>query len=175
MRIRIRSIEPHADDATLEQLVLGTPAATADPSGAGGDARFEVVRRPLAAADLGPNGDVVLDLLGRAARLTAAERRALEKSAAWRWWMVTPLVGTTVQAARAAALVVGRAEGRAAAIDALETAVATIVRRLEGARGGRSRLPAVVSNAGLAVLVRDLLEPEAFETLFGPWREVMHH
>jgi hypothetical protein len=36
-------------------------------------------------------------------------------------------------------------------------------------------LSACIANAGLAVLVRDLIDPEMFEVLFGPWREVMHH
>jgi hypothetical protein len=135
----------------------------------------ELVHRPLIAADLGPNGDVVLDLLGRAARLTPAERKALEKEAAWRWWMITPMAGTTMPAARARALVRGRADGRSEAIVALEAAVAVVAHRMLGPKAGRSRLPACISNAGLAVLVRDLVEPEDFEILFGPWREVMHH
>jgi hypothetical protein len=149
----------------------GAPAGLAPAA----EVRVELVRRPLTAADLGPNGDVVLDLLGRAARLTPAERKALEKEAAWRWWMITPLAGTTMPAARSRALVLGRADGRSEAIVALEAAVAAIVHRLAGPKMGRSRLPASISNAGLAVLVRDLVEPEVFEVLFGPWREVMHH
>jgi hypothetical protein len=198
MRVKVRSIEPPADESGLEELVveLGPPAerqpsrpapgappvpgAPPDPGVPAGlapatEARVELVRRPLTAADLGPNGDVVLDLLGRAARLTPAERRALEKEAAWRWWMITPLAGTTMPAARSRALVLGRADGRSEAIVALEAAVAAIVHRLAGPKTGRSRLPASISNAGLAVLVRDLVEPEVFEVLFGPWREVMHH
>jgi hypothetical protein len=135
----------------------------------------ELVRRPLRAGDLGPNGDVVLDLLNRAGRLTPGERKALEKEAAWRWWMLTPFSGSTMPAARVRALVLGRADGRSDAIVALEAAVAAIVANLSGGKAGRSRLPACISNAGLAVLVRDLVEPETFDTLFGPWREVMHH
>lgn len=150
----------------------GTAAGVGAPAWA---AHIALVRRPKAAADFGPNGDVVLELLGQAARLTPAERKALEKEAAWRWWMMTPFAGTTMPAARARALVRGRADGRADAIVALEAAVAAIVQRLAGGKVGRSRLPACISNAGLAVLVRDLLEPEDFEALFGPWREVMHH
>jgi hypothetical protein len=154
MRAKVRPIEPPSDPADLEQLAADRP--------------------PLRAADLGPNGDVVMDLLERAAHLMPADCRRLEQAAGWRWWVVTPLPGTTMPAARAAAQVRGRAEGRGPAIAALESGVVAIARRL-GATGGRSRLPAVISNAGLAVLVRDLVEPETFETLFGPWREVMHH
>ena len=63
--------------------------------------------------------------------------------------------------------------GRSDAIVALQAAVAAIVTQRRRTEGGRSRLPACISNAGLALLVRDLIEPEAFETLIGPWREVM--
>jgi hypothetical protein len=174
MRVRVRSIEPPVDAAGLEEIEVrlepdpaGRPRAETSPG--------EPARRRLMAADLGPNGDVVLDLLSRASRLTPAECRSLEKAAGWRWWMVTPLAGTTMPAARARALVLGRADDRSAAIVALEAAVAVIGHRLCGPKAGRSRLPACISNAGLAVLVRDLVEPETFEMLFGPWREVMHH
>lgn len=173
MRLRVRSIEPPVDAAGLEELrVEFGPDPVERPRG---EAPGEPARRALTAADLGPNGDVVFDLLSRASRLTPAERRSLEKEAGWRWWMVTPLAGTTMPAARARALVLGRADDRSAAIVALEAAVAVIGHRLCGSKAGRSRLPACISNAGLAVLVRDLVEPETFEMLFGPWREVMHH
>lgn len=202
MRVKVRTIEPRIDEPGLEELVaepapdaLNAPGPRSSrdeggpvwgalppaggPAGAGEApewaAHLDLVRNPGAAPDLGPNGVVVLDLLGRAANLTAAERKALEKEAAWRWWMLTPFAGTTMPAARARALVRGRADGRAEAIVALEAAVAVIAQRLAGGRAGRSRVPACISNAGLAVLVRDLLEPEDFEALFGPWREVMHH
>jgi hypothetical protein len=158
VRIKVRTIEPRVDGAELEELG-GRPSA-ARP-------------RPVTAADLGPNGEAVLDVLRRAARMTPAERRSLDKATAWRWWMMTPLPGATMPAARAHALIVGRADGRSDAIVALQGAVAAIVTSLVGAKAGRSRLPACVSNAGLALLVRDLIEPEVFETLIGPWREVM--
>jgi len=85
----------------------------------------------------------------------------------------TPLPGATMPAARAHALVVARADGRSDAIATLQVAVAAIVTSIAGAKAGRSRLPACISNAGLALLARDLIDPEAFETLYGPWREVM--
>ena len=170
MRMRVRSIEPPVEAAGLEEVEIGL-----DPPDAAGNAPGGPTRRRLTAAALGPNGDVVLDLLLRASHLTPAECHSLEKEAGWRWWMITPLAGTTMPAARARALVLGRADGRSSAIVALEAAVAVIAHRLCGPKAGRSRLPACVSNAGLAVLVRDLVEPETFELLFGPWREVMHH
>ena len=158
MRVKVRTIEPRVDGAEPEELGEGPSA---------------VRPRPVIAADLGPNGADVLDFLQRAARITPAERRSLEKATAWRWWMMNPLPWATMPAARAHALVVGRADGRSDAIVALQVAVAGIVTSLVGAKAGRSRLPACISNAGLALLVRDLIEPEVFETLIGPWREVM--
>jgi len=158
VRVKVRTIEPRVDGAEPEELGEGPSA---------------VRPRPVIAADLGPNGADVLDFLQRAARITPAERRSLEKVAAWRWWMMTPLPGGTMPAARAHALVVARADGRSDAIVALQAAVAAIVTSVVGAKAGRSRLPACVSNAGLALLVRDLIEPEVFERLIGPWREVM--
>jgi hypothetical protein len=158
MRVKVRAVEPPADGSGLEEIGEGSPGAR---------------RRRVTAADLGPNGGDVLDLLQRAARLTPAECRSLEKAAGWRWWLMTPLPATAMPAARARALVVGRADGRGAAIGALEAAVRAIVVQIAGANAGRSRLPACISNAGLAILVRDLVEPEVFEALCGPWREVM--
>ena len=160
MRVKVRAVEPPVAGAELEELVPG-PTATPQP--------------PITAAHLGPNGDVVLDLLSRASRLTPAECRSLDKEAAWRWWLVSPLPGTGMLGAHATAVARARADGRSAALVTLETAVAAIALRVAGPKASRSRLRACISNAGLAVLARDLIEPEAFETLFGPWREVMHH
>jgi len=188
MRVKVRAIEPRVDDAGLDELVAeatperdgaprdGLPATRpSSATGSASDAEVRLVTHPhrATASDLGPNGEDVLDLLSRASSITPAECRALEKAAAWRWWMMTPLAGTTMPAARANALVRGRADGRSDAIVALEAAVAEIVLRVGGAKAGRSRLPACISNAGLALLVRDLIEPEACETLLGPWHEVM--
>lgn len=160
MRVKVRTIEPRVDDAEPEELVAGP-----------------TVGRPrgVSAADLGPHGDDVLDLLSRASRLTPAECRSLDKEAAWRWWLVSPLPGMGMLGAHGTAVARARADGRSEALVALETAVAAIVLRVAGPKAGRSRLRTCISNAGLAVLARDLIEPEAFETLFGPWREVMHH
>ena len=131
------------------------------PPAGGGRARPE--RRP------------VLALLERAARISPDEAGRLEEAAGWRWWSVSPLPGTTVAAARANALVRGRRDGRADAIVALEAAVQALIARRHATLGRGSRLPACIANAGLAILVRDLVEPEVFETLVGPWQEVMHH
>ena len=189
--VKVRGVEPPPAAAGLEEIVAtaGSAGAEATPRPGsrravrvGEDAlpaatafRLETHEQPITATDLGPNGDVVLDLLSRAARLAPAERRALDKEAAWRWWLVSPLPGTGMLGARATAVAAARAAGRTAAVAAMEKAVAALVAGMEGPRARGSRVPACVSNAALAVLVRDLIEPEAFEALFGPWREVMHH
>jgi hypothetical protein len=133
-------------------------------------------RRPPVAADLGPDGDVVLGLLWRAAALTEQERRRLDHEASWRWGMATPVLGPgQVPVARARAHALGRAVGRAGAIRELEDAVASMP-WIDPRHAGQSRTArTAVLDACLAVLTRDLLDPEVFEVLFGPWGEVMHH
>ncbi len=170
MRATVRLIRPSADG--VEEVAAGWPADVVAETPPGSR---PIDRRPVPPSGLGPNGDVALALLERAARLTPDECGRLEEAAAWRWWSVTPFPGAGVAGARATALVRGRADGRADALARLDSAVRAVVAgdRIAATRG--SRIPACISNAGLAVLVRDLIEPETFETLFGPWREVMHH
>ncbi len=187
MRAKVREVQPSATPVDADELVaeqvdvaLRAPAS----HDVGGAAREQpasyhvhVVEhgRPLTANDLGPNGDVVLDLLSRAAALTADECRRLDREAAWRWGVVTPVSAVaSLPVARSVALVRGRRDGRSEAIVALETAVASLMHDRSRRRTG-SRVAACISNAGLAVLVRDLVESDTFETLFGAWREVMHH
>ena len=160
MAPKIRDIDPSGDPDAAEARVLG-PDGTAElvlP-----DARV-----------LGPNGEGVLDVLRRAAHLTPAECRAMEHEADWRWWSVTPLVGTTIAAAQARAVVIGRNAGRGDAIAALDAAVhRAMAVRDPGHRESR-RLVACGTSAGLAILVRDIVDPDTFATLTGPWRAVMH-
>lgn len=174
----------------------------------------------------GPNGEAVVQLLERAARLGPAERRDLAAAAFWRWWPVTIPLSGGLAAARAVALFAGRSAGRGEAIAALEaaarralapdvagraaglprlsrgrwtavlaTAAVAAVAVIGGAlplsvvvvvavlaagallvragfeRWTRPLAAAAVANAGLALLVRDLIQPEAFDALSGPWRE----
>ena len=185
MNAKIRSVEPRADAADVAgEMPAESPvdAVAWPPVGsAAAHSRRRVgpaaadSRRPVDAAGLGPNGDVVLDLLERAARLTPTECDRLEEAAGWRWWPVTPLPGTSVTGARATALVRGRAAGRSEALAGLESAVRTVVAGHPIAATRGSGIAACISNAGLAVAVRDVIDSETFETLFGPWREVMHH
>jgi hypothetical protein len=196
MRGKVREVSPTGGDGVLEVFdVEARPDAGAGPSAESPDARAAhrgavagLARRragdeatlPVAAVpgppdmgDSGPNGDVVRDLLRRAAAMTDAERHRLEGAATWRWGMPNPMLGVTqAPVARALAIVRGRAAGRGDAIRAIDAATAA----LAGSGGRRSRMASAgVAGACLAVLVRDLVEPEVFETLYGPWREVMHH
>jgi hypothetical protein len=157
---KVREIDPSGQpDAAEERTLLadGTPRLVLP-----------------AAADLGPNGHVVLDILRRAARMTPTEGKAMEREADWRWWSLTPAVGTTIAAAQARAVVVGRNDGRRDAIAAFEAAVHRAMAVRDPGHREHSRLVACVIAAGLAVLVRDLIDVETFEQLTGPWRAVMH-
>jgi len=203
MRGKVREIPPNDDAAGLETIdVVEDPYAptghgNARPLRPGGDPATGTVageravvagghstaagvpraeRRPPGAADLGPDGDVVLGMLRRAAAMTEQERRRLDHEATWRWGIATPVLGPgQVPVARARAVVLGREAGRAGAIRAMEDAVSSMP-WLNPRHSGASRtVRAAVSDACLAVLTRDLLDPELFEVLFGPWGEVMHH
>jgi hypothetical protein len=192
MRVKVREVEAPADTPDLEELVAEEPrgasptgpedSATSSRPGQAGLWAVHLAehRRPPTATDLGPNGDVVLDLLSRAASLTADECRRLEDDATWRWGSlalataaVAPAV-TSVPVARAVALLRARRDGRSDAVVALEAAVAGLMSDRPRPRK-RAVLSACIANAGLAVLARDLIDPETFDILFGPWREVMHH
>ena len=186
MGAKVREVKPTSDTANLDELVVEeVPAPASMPNGkvpAGrppGEAPTVVHlvehRRPLTANDLGPNGEAVLEFLSRAGRLTADECHRLEQDATWRWGLLTVVPAAPIMpVARAVALVRGRGDGRSDAIVALETEVAAIMRDWSRKRT-RSLLSACISNAGLAVLVRDLIDTETFDVLFGPWLEVMHH
>ena len=181
MKAKVRAFEPPIGATAPDEVPAGSPVdevagspvdevagSPVGPAAAGS-------RRPVDPTRLGPNGDVVLNLLERAARLTPNQCDRLEEAAGWRWWPVTPLPGTGVTGARATAIVRGRAAGRSEALAGLETAVRRVVAGHPIAATRGSRIAACISNAGLAVLVRDVIDSETFETLFGPWREVMHH
>jgi hypothetical protein len=106
--------------------------------------------------------------------MTPAQAKALEHEADWRWWSITPAVGTTVAAARARAIVAGRNAGRRDALAALDAAVHRAMAYRTPGRKEPGHLAACVAAAGLAALVRDLVDTETFEQLIGPWRAAMH-
>jgi hypothetical protein len=190
MRPKVREIDPGGGPGEdVEEIVATAPAGgggDAAGAGAGDRAGPRVETRdaaviedvpdhaPPTAADLGPNGEEVLGLIRRAGALTGTQVHALEEESGWRWWMLSPLVGTTMPAARARALILGRRDGRADAIVAMDAAIHEVLLHGDGTKAHGSRLLTCVTNAGLAVLVRDLIEAEVFETLHGPWGAVMH-
>lgn len=185
MRAKVHEVEAPVETRGLEELVAAEPSLEplpAERSTGAASAREGpgMGGYPLLATDLGPNGDVVLDLIARAGRMTASEARDLEHDAAWRWGFlaiaasVMAPAGPSMPVSRAVARNRGRADGRSEAIAALDAAVADVVRGRPGARS-RAILSACIANAGLAVLVRDLIDQETFDVLFGPWREIMHH
>jgi len=183
MRLHVREVEVPTETRGLEELIAEAPPGeerSPEPPTGEPTAGPTLHGQALTARDLGPNGDVVLDLLARAARLTMDEARDLERDATWRWGFlaiaaaVVAPAGASVPVSRAVARARGRADGRAEAIAALDLAVAAIVRGRSGPRS-RAILFACIGNACLAVLVRDLVDQETFDVLFGPWREIMHH
>jgi len=187
MSSKVREVKPPSDTSGLDELVAEELPAAApagrDRAVPGGRSRgpgtivVHLVehRQSLTANDLGPNGDVVLDLLSRAARLTADDCRRLEKEASWRWGLLALApAGLSMPVARTVALVRGSGDNRSDAIVALEAEVAAIMHDWSRKRT-RSLLSTCISNAGLAILTRDLIDAETFEVLFRPWREVMHH
>ncbi len=182
MHRKVREIDPGGAGEPVEEIEAlapsadaGSDAAAREGIGVGGATIEDVAAHPPpTAGDLGPNGEEVLGVVHRAAALTPAQVRALEEEAGWRWWAMNPVLGASMPAARARALVLGRRDGRADAVVAMDAAIHEALLHGDGAKAHGSRLLTCVTNAGLAVLVRDLIDPETFETLHGPWGAVMH-
>ena len=114
---------------------------------------WRVIRELPAWMALGPNGEAVADLIERARHLTVDEIRRL--AAAWE---------AAWDASRDAAWVAAREAARDAARDAAREAA-----------WDASRDAAWVAawDAAIALLVRDLITPEQFDLLYGPWASVM--
>lgn len=185
-------------------------------------------RREVRPGDYGPNEAAIADLVELAAHLTAAQVRALDRAAAWRWMPLAMPSGGSVATARAEALIAARAAGREAAASAAElnarqaalgspgatrssrrwawaenglagvvvgvlgatvsavsgmttaavffavltVAGAGVLLFVENGLVARARLAACVGAAATALAVRDLIAPETFETLYGPWASV---
>ena len=171
MRRTIHEIEPHPDDGTLEELAVAPARPGGSPVAAPG--RADPVPIPSAAV-LGPNGDVVMALLERAAIATPDQCRNLQRETEWRWGNFTPVAAQSIAAVRFRAVWLARQGGRADAVGVLQNCVVALAKRHAHGRSARL-LAAGIEGAGLAVLTRDLLDGETFEFLFGPWRTVMHH
>ena len=110
---------------------------------------LRVIEERPAHEALGPQGEQVAALIERARALTADEVGGLSaaRDAAW-------------AAARNAARAAARNAARNAARDAARAAA-------------RDAAWAAARDAILAVLARDLISPEQFDVLYGPWREVI--
>lgn len=104
---------------------------------------FKVVRALPAHEALGPNGEAVVALIGRAGQMTPEQVRDLAAAGAG-----------------AAAGDAARAAAGDAAWDAARAAAG-------GAAGGAARA------AACALVVKDLITTEQFNLLYGPWASVM--
>ena len=110
---------------------------------------WSVIRELPAWMALGPNGEAVADLIESVRRLTADKIRGLDAALAAAW---------------DAAWVAARAAARAAALDAA----------LDAAWDAALDAAWVAARAAtLALVVKDLITPEQFDLLYGPWASVM--
>ena len=101
---------------------------------------------------LGPNGEAVVALIGRARRMTTEERKALAQVRTATAWT------TACGAAWGAAMGAAWGAARDAAC---------------GAACGAARDAAC--GAAMALVVRDLISREHFNILYGPWASVMEN
>ena len=109
----------------------------------------------------GPNGESVVAVIARAARMTEDEAR--HSAAAW-----NAVVRAARADARAAARAAARPDARAAARDEAWAAA------WAGAWAeARAEARAAARDAALAELVRDLITPAQYHLLISPWREVI--
>jgi hypothetical protein len=149
-----------------------TPDASALPNKRAAKA-FRVTGEVESWRALGPNGEIVAALIDRASRLTLSEAKAL--AATWySTWYATWYAAwdaaryaawyATWDAARYAAWDAARAAARDAAWDAARDATRYAARDAawDAARA-----------AAWALIARDLITPEQFDLLYGPWASVI--
>ena len=110
---------------------------------------------------LGPNGQEVATLIARTGRLTADELRSLAAAAG----------AARIAAWSAAGSAVWDAARDAAGIAAVDAAVDAVGYAVGYAVWNAARIAAV--DAVVALLARDLITTEQFETLYGPWRKAL--
>jgi hypothetical protein len=118
---------------------------------------------------LGPNGEAVVALIERAGRLKADEAKRLAAAADAAWDAAWAAAGA---AAGAAAWAAARAAARAAAADAAWDAAWAAAWAAARAAAWAAAADAAGAAAG-AYLVRDLITPEQFDVLAGPWLSVV--
>jgi hypothetical protein len=164
----------HASDVPAETLVGGCwPCRLFEVTGTPftseghkhGFKQLTVVREIDSHLALGPNGREVAALIDRARRLTPEESKAL--AAAWyaAWYAAREAAWDAArEAAWDAAGVAARDAAGIAARDAAGVAARDAARFA-------ARFEAW--DAATALVVRDLITPKQFDTLYGPWRDVI--
>ena len=111
----------------------------------------------------GPQGEAVVALIDRAARLSPdeVERLAAASYTAWDWDTARDTArDAAIHAARDAAIHAARAAGVTAAGAAAAAAAVYAA-------------AAVARDAAVALVVRDLITPDHFNILYGPWASVI--
>jgi hypothetical protein len=122
---------------------------------------WKVVRELPAHLALGPNGETVAALIERARTITPDEAERL--NAAW-----NAARDAARSAARSAARYAVRSAARDAAWDAARYAAWNAARD-----AARYAAWYAARDATLALVVKDLITPDQFNTLYGPWASVM--
>ena len=160
----------HASDAPGETLLGGSwPCrlfeVEGDPVAQEGHKvgfhELTVVRELPAWQALGPNGEAVAAHIERCKTIT--NDQAHRMNAAW---------GATWGATRDAALAATWDAALAAARDAA-LAAAWDIERCKTITNDQAHRMNAARDAALALVVRDLITPDQFDLLYGPWRSVM--
>jgi hypothetical protein len=137
----------------------------------------KVVRELPAWQALGPNGDAVAALIERCKTLTNDEAKRLDAARDAAWDAARNAArGAARNAARNAARDAARTAARNAAWDAAWGTARNAAWNAAwdaawNAAWGTARNAAW--DAALALIVKDLITPEQFEILYGPWRSAM--
>ena len=174
----------HISDAPGETLVGGSwpcrlfeveprSALISDGGHIHGCTAVKVVRELPAWQALGPNGEAVAAHIERCKTITSEQARRLdaEQDAAWDAVAVWTAARDAAWFAAKDAIVAGPASGYAiAAQDAARFAARNAARNAIAAQD--AAWPAAWP-AALALVVRDLITPEQFDLLYGPWASVM--
>lgn len=117
----------------------------------------------------GPNGKAVAAMLNRARRLTADEVQRLDAAAKNVWSAACGAAkGAAWEAACGASVVTAWKAAREVAMEAAgETA------REAAGKAATFAAREAVADAARALVIRDLITPEQFDTLYGPWASVV--
>jgi hypothetical protein len=176
----------HASDAPAETLlggswpcrlfeVTGTPFTSEGHKH--GFKQLMVVRELDSHLALGPNGREVAALIDRAGRLTPAEAEALAAARDAAWDAARNAAWAAAwDAAWAAARHAAWVAARSVASDAARYAARDAARDAAWEAAWDAACDAAwdaAGNAATALVVRNLITLEHFDTLYGPWRDVI--